>query len=247
MSDKLGLEWSPEQIAAHLRSGYPERRSWHVRAETIYQALYLPARGALTRDLSRKLRTGRPMRKRRRRPNERRVRFAIPGVSIDARPAEIQIRDVPGHWEGDLIVGRHNQSAIGTLVERCSRYTRLIHLPASHDADELHDAITPVLLSLPKQLRVTLTWDQGGEMARHAEIAKLLSGGVFFADPASPWQRGTNENTNGVLRQYFHKGTDLSGHSQDYLLSVEERLNNRPRRILGWSTPGAVLARFMTP
>ena len=241
VADKLELEWSPEQIAIHLRGAYPSRPEWHLCAETIYQALYLPGKSGLSRTLVRKLRTGRLMRKRRRQPDRRLVRFAE-GASIAARPKHVTVRDVPGHWEGDLIVGRHNRSAIGTLVERHSRYTRLVHLPASHDADDMHRALTQVLLTLPKDLRLTLTWDQGGEMARHAEIALLLNGGVFFADPASPWQRGTNENTNGLLRQYFPKGTDLSIHPQERLLAVEERLNNRPRKILGWSTPAAVLA-----
>ena len=241
VAEKLELDWSPEQIATHLRSTYPGRPEWHLCPETLYQALYLPGRSGLNRTLVRHLRTGRPMRKRHRQPDRRRVRFAA-AASIASRPEHVRIRDVPGHWEGDLIVGRHNRSAIGTLVERHSRYTRLVHLPASHDADDMHSALTQVLLTLPKDLRLTLTWDQGGEMARHAEIALLLDGGVFFADAASPWQRGTNENTNGLLRQYFPKGTDLSVHPRERLLAVEERLNNRPRKILGWSTPAAILA-----
>jgi IS30 family transposase len=151
----------------------------------------------------------------------------------------------PGHWKGDLIVGRRNRSAIGTLVERKSRYTRLVHLPNGHDADAVHDALSRVLLTLPEKLRVTLTWDQGGEMARHAEMAQLLSGGIFFTDPASPWQRATNENTNGLLRQYFPKGTDLSQHDETKLRWVENRLNNRPRKTLGWKSPAAVLAHHL--
>jgi IS30 family transposase len=245
VASKLELEWSPEQIATHLRVAYPDKPRWHLCTETIYQALYLPGRGGLSRDLARRLRTGRPMRRRRRRSDQRRVRFAVPGASITFRPAQVEARDIPGHWEGDLIVGRGNRSAIGTVVERCSRYTRLVHLPAGHNADEFLDALTLVLLTLPGQLRLTLTWDQGGEMARHAEIAALLTGGVFFADPASPWQRGTNENTNGLLRQYFPKGTDLSIHTADDLRAVEERLNNRPRKTLGWATPTTVLANYL--
>ena len=153
---------------------------------------------------------------------------------------------MPAHWECDLIVGRNNRSAIGTVVERCSRYTRLVHLPGGHDANELHDALTQVLSSIPGQLRLTLTWDQGGEMARHAEIAELLTGGVFFADPASPWQRGTNENTNGLLRQYFPKGSGLSIHTAEDLRDVEERLNSRPRKILGWATPASVIVGYLS-
>ena len=245
VTDKLELEWSPEQIAVHLRTEYPSKCEWHVCPETIYQALYLPGRNGLNRTLVRKLRTGRPMRKRRRRADRRRVRFAD-AESIAARPVDIASRDKPGHWEGDLIVGRNNRSAIGTLVERHSRYTRLVYLPNSHNADDLLDALTQVLLTLPDRLRLTLTWDQGSEMAHHAEIAQLLDGGVYFADPASPWQRGTNENTNGLLRQYFPKGTDLSVHPEERLRAVEERLNHRPRKILGWATPASILAPHLT-
>lgn len=244
VSEKLGLEWSPEQISVHLREIFPGRRSWHLCPETIYQALYLPARGGLTRELTRKLRTGRPMRKRRRRADARRVRFPT-GMSISARSKEVDLRLQPGHWEGDLIVGRSNRSAIGTLVERHSRYTRLVHLPDGHDADAVYVALADVLLTLPEDLRITLTWDQGSEMARHAEIAQLLTGGVYFANPASPWQRGTNENTNGLLRQYFPKGTDLSVHDRARLRSVKERLNSRPRKVLGWAAPATVLAPYL--
>ncbi len=242
VSRKLDLEWSPEQIATFLRDQFPDQPGWHVCPETIYQALYLPGRGALSRELTRKLRTGRSMRRRRRRPDARRVRFATPGSSIAERPLEVLARDRPGHWEGDLIVGRGNRSAIGTLVERHSRYTRLVHLPDGHDADSVYLALTQVLLSLPGSLRLTLTWDQGGEMARHGDIARLLTGGIYFADPASPWQRATNENTNGLLRQYFPKRTDLTVHDERRLVQVEHRLNNRPRKTLGWSTPAAILA-----
>jgi IS30 family transposase len=239
----LELEWSPEQISVHLRTAFPERTAWHLCPETIYQALYLPGRGGLTRELTRRLRTGRPMRKRRRRPDQRRVRFAVPGASIAARPPEVLVRDHPGHWEGDLIVGRSNRSAIGTLVERHSRYVRLVHLPAGHGADDLHDALTKVLLEIPGELRLTLTWDQGGEMARHHEIAQLLAQGVYFADPGCPWQRGTNENTNGLLRQYFPKSSDLSVHTDEALRHVGLRLNHRPRKTLGWATPASILTK----
>lgn len=154
-------------------------------------------------------------------------------------------RVAPGHWEGDLILGRANRSAIGTLVERHSRFVRLVHLPAGHDADAVHAALTLLLQALPAELRCTLTWDQGGEMARHVDLARLFRDGIFFADPASPWQRGTNENTNGLLRQYFPEGTDLSAHSARDLQTVEARLNQRPRKVLGWSTPADVLARHV--
>ena len=204
VAEKLELERSAEQISTHLRSTYLGRSEWHLCPETIYQALYLPGRSGLNRTLVRQLRTGRPMRKRQRQPDRRRVRFAA-AAGIASRPERVSTRDVPGHWEGDLIVGRNNRSAIGTLVERHSRYTRLVHLPASHDADDMHSALTQVLLTLSRDLRLTLTWDQGGEMARHAEIALLLDGGVFFADAASAWQRGTNENTNGLLDNIFRR------------------------------------------
>jgi transposase, IS30 family len=237
----LELEWSPEQISVHLRTAFPKRTEWHLCPETIYQALYLPGRGGLTRELTRRPRTGRPMGKRRRRPDQRRVRFAVPGASIATRPAQVLVRDHPGHWEGDLIVGRNNRSAIGTLVERHSRYVRLVHLPAGHSADDLYVALTRVLLTIPRDLRLTLTWDQGGEMARHHEIAQLLAHGVYFTDPGCPWQRGTNENTNGLLRQYFPKSSDLSVHSDEVLRHVEHRLNHRPRKTLGWATPASIL------
>jgi transposase, IS30 family len=163
-------------------------------------------------------------------------------VLIDHRPADAALRQRIGDWEGDLIIGRSSQSAIGTLVDRTSRYVRLIHLPASHDAPALRDALTIVLASLPEAARLTLTWDQGSEMALHDQIAPLLHDGVFFAHPASPWQRGTNENTNGLLRQYFPKRTDLSIHTAADLHAVEDRLNNRPRKTLRWRTPAEIFA-----
>jgi transposase, IS30 family len=234
---KLELEWSPEQIAAHLRRAYPGRPGWHVCHETIYQALYHGGKGGLNRQLTKKLRTGRPLRKRRRRPNQRSPRFIAPAVLIDHRPGDALLRARIGDWEGDLIIGRGSQSAIGTVVDRASRYLRLVHLPASHDAEAVRDGLISVLASLPEAARITLTWDQGSEMACHDQIAPLLSEGVFFAHPASPWQRGTNENTNGLLRQYFPKRTDLSLHTAEDLRAVEDRLNNRPRKTLGWRTP----------
>jgi IS30 family transposase len=234
---KLELEWSPQQIAAHLRATYPDRPEWHVCHETIYQALYHGGKGGLSRQLTRRLRTGRPLRKRRRQPDQRRIRFVAPAQLLDHRPPAVEQRLRIGDWEGDLIVGRSSQSAIGTLVDRTSRYVKLIHLPGGHSAELLWHALTDVMLALPEHARRTLTWDQGSEMAWHDRIAVHFAEGVFFAHPASPWQRGTNENTNGLLRQYFPKRTDLRLHTHADLLAVEQRLNHRPRKVLGWRTP----------
>ena len=244
---KLELEWSPEQIAAHLRAAYPGSPRWHVCHETIYQALYHGGKGGLSRQLTARLRTGRPLRKRRRQPCERRIRFIAPALLIEHRPEAAVQRQRIGDWEGDLITGRMNQSAIATLVDRSSRYVRLVHLPADHGAEAVRDGLASWLASLPAAARLTLTWDQGSEMACHDQIAPLLSEGVFFAHPASPWQRGTNENTNGLLRQYFPKRTDLSIHSPQRLRDIEERLNNRPRKVLGWRTPAEIFHRDLTP
>lgn len=243
---KLELDWSPEQIAAWLRTTRPDRPDWQVCHQTIYQALYRGGRGGLSRQLTRRLRTERPLRKRRRRAAERSPRFIAPGLLLEHRSRTADERDRVGDWEGDLIVGRMSQSEIGTLVDRCSRYVRLVHLPDGHRADQLLSAISPVLQSLPDIARWTLTWDQGSEMARHDDIAGFLGEGVFFAPPGTPWLRGTNENTNGLLRQYFPKGTNLRLHTLEDLRAVEERLNNRPRKILGWKTPAEVFAAHMT-
>jgi IS30 family transposase len=242
---KLEMEWSPQQIAAHLRIAYPDRAAWHVCHETIYQALYNGSSG-LSRALTRRLRTGRPLRKRRRQPNRRAVRFLTPSVLIDQRPAIVSERTRVGDWEGDLIVGRMSRSAIGTLVDRTTRYVRLVHLPDGHSADQLVVGMLAALDDLPDQVRRTLTWDQGSEMARHDLLAAHFSDGIFFAEPASPWQRGTNENTNGLLRQYFPKGRDLNAYDADYLRLVEDRLNNRPRRTLGWRAPIDVFTPALT-
>jgi IS30 family transposase len=243
---RLEEDWSPEQIAGHLRAAYPEQRSWHLCHETIYQALYHGGKGGLSRALTRRLRTGRPLRKRRRRADARRIRFIAPAVLIDSRPAIVDERSRVGDWEGDLIVGRMSQSAIGTLVDRRSRYVRLVHLPAGHGADQLCHAMTPVLTSLPRHARRTLTWDQGSEMARHDRLADHFAEGIYFAHPASPWLRATNENTNGPLRQYFPKGTDLRTYTLDDLRHAEDRLNHRPRKILGWRTPAEVFGAALT-
>lgn len=237
---KLEQEWSPEQIAAWLRDTYPSRPSWHVCHETIYQALYCGGKGGLRRELTRRLRTGRPLRKRRRLPDRRAVRFIAPARLIHQRPEIVERRVRVGDWEGDLITGRQNRSAIGTLVDRTSRYVTLVHLPSGHSASELHLAMKQIITTLPEQAWLTLTWDQGSEMASHHHIASGFPEGIYFAEPGSPWQRGSNENTNGLLRQYFPKGSDLSAHTLDHLNAVALRLNNRPRKVLNWQTPAQV-------
>jgi IS30 family transposase len=239
---KLKEDWSPQQISAWLRQEHPDRRDWHVCHETIYQALYHGGKGGLSRTLTVHLRTGRPLRKRRRRADQRTVRFVAPALLIDARPAEVEDRRRIGDWEGDLIVGRMSRSAIGTLVDRTSRYVRLVHLPDGHAASQLVTAMHATLDTVSPAARRTLTWDQGSEMARHDLLAEHFSEGVYFARPASPWLRGTNENTNGLLRQYFPKGSDLSVFTAADLADVEARLNSRPRRVLSWRTPAQVFA-----
>jgi IS30 family transposase len=242
VQEKLELEWSPAQIASYLRETYPDRREWHLCHETIYQGLYHGGRGGLSRTLTRKLRTGRPLRKRRRSPIARTPRFIAPGRLIDERPVIVEHRARIGDWEGDLIVGRMSRSAIGTLVDRRTGYLRLVHLPDGHGADQLRVAMLPVLTGLPALARQTLTWDQGSEMACHDLLAEYFADGIFFAHPGSPWLRGTNENTNGLLRQYFTKGTDLRAFSAADLRAVEQRLNERPRKRLGWRSPAQVMA-----
>jgi IS30 family transposase len=238
---RLERRWSPEQIAQALRSefaGQPER---HVAPETIYQAVYRPDLGGLCRELPKALRTGRLRRKPHRRSQERRGR--LPNMTmIDQRPEEAADRSAAGHWEGDLITGEDNRSAIGTLVERTSRYTILLYLPGRHTADAVRDAVIDAMKDLPAHLRRSLAWDQGSEMAMHAEIAQALGMPVYFCEKASPWQRPSNENTNGLLRQYFPKGTNLRSHDADEVAAVAEELNDRPRKTLGWQTPAAVLA-----
>ena len=236
VQDKLEVEWSPEQIAAHLRMALPDKPSWHLCHETIYQALYRGARGGLNRRLTKRLRTGRPLRKRRRRSDQRRTRYVVPHQRIEHRPAIVTERTRLGDWEGDLVVGPMSKSAVATLVDRRSRYLRLIHLPDGHRADQLVTALEAALASMSADKRLTLTWDQGSEMARHDKVAQLFSQGVFFANPGSPWMRGTNENTNGLLRQYLPKGTDLRVHDAVGLAVIETKLNTRPRKILGWKT-----------
>jgi IS30 family transposase len=246
--------WSPEQISNRLRFEFPDDESMRISHEAIYQALYVQGRGALKRELVACLRTGRALRV----PRARVARgksFVTDEIMISERPAEAQDRAVPGHWEGDLILGT-GHSAIGTLVERSSRFTMLLHLPppddrkprvkngppvSGHGAEQVRDAIAGAILTLPEQLRRSLTWDQGAEMSQHPQLRIDTGLQVYFCDPQSPWQRGTNENTNGLLRQYFPRGTDLARHNAEDLAAVAAALNSRPRKTLGWRTPAEAL------
>ena len=249
--------WSPEQIANRLKADFPDDDSMRVSHEAIYQALYVQGRGALRRELTACLRTGRALRVPRARTRGRGKKFVTPEIMISQRPAEADDRAVPGHWEGDLILGL-GSSAIGTLVERTTRFTMLLHLPrmdghaqqptvkngpplAGHGAEAVRDAIATSIVTLPDQLRRSLAWDQGAELAQHAQLRIDTNLPIYFCDPHSPWQRGSNENTNGLLRQYFPKGTDLSKHSADDLAAVALALNTRPRKTLGWRTPAETL------
>jgi len=235
--------WSPQQIAWQLRHDHPHESEMRVSHETIYQSLFVQGRGALRAELTRCLRTGRA----RRRPAGR----ARPGgelvnmVLLSERPAEVEDRAVPGHWEGDLIIGKANRSAIGTLVERQTRYVVLIALPHGRTAEAVRTALAERILTLPEQLRQSLTWDRGKEMAEHVQFTVDTGVQVYFCDPHSPWQRGTNENTNGLLRQYFPQGTDLSVHDQAHLDAVARQLNGRPRQTLGWMKPSEALAKVL--
>ena len=237
---RLKQKWSPEQVSTWLRRQFPDRPEMQVSRETIYQSIYVQGRGALRRELASCLRTGRALRRPRRKDGERRGK--IPGmVMISERPAEAEDRAVPGHWEGDLIAGAASKSAIGTLVERSTRFVMLLHLPDGHGAAQVAAAMTGAMGTLPGQLRRSLTWDQGSEMTNHAQIALATDLQIYFCDPRSPWQRGSNENTNGLLRQYFPKGTDLSVHTREHLEAVAAELNARPRKTLGWKTPAEAL------
>ncbi len=246
VADGLRRRWSPEQICHALRREHPGDQSMRVSVETIYQALYLQARGGLKREVQAAVRTGRTRRRPRRDPGQRTERFSDPMVMISDRPAEAEDRAVPGHWEGDLIIGEGGRSAIGTLVERATRYTMLVHLPGGHDAESVRDGLARTIVALPAHLRGSLTWDQGAEMARHRQFTIATGMPVYFCDPPSPWQRGTNENTNGLLRQYFPKGTDLSAHGPEDLEHVAQELNGRPRKTLGWDTPAERLRDLLT-
>lgn len=245
---RLGTRWSPEQISAALRVEFPDEPERHVVHETIYQAIYRPELGGLRRELPRALRSGRQRRKPRRHPHARRPGRLVDMTMIDQRPVEAADRTESGHWEGDLITGAANRSAIGTLVERVSRFTILLHLPSGrHTAEDLRDALVAAMGQLPVELRRSLTWDQGSELALHAEIAQVLDMPVFFCEPHSPWQRPSNENTNGLLRQYFPKGTDLRAHGAEQLAAVASELNERPRKTLGWDSPAIRLATVVQP
>ncbi|GIF44237.1 IS30 family transposase [Actinoplanes xinjiangensis] len=245
VQELLDQRWSPEQICRTLPSQYPDRPELRLTPETIYQALYRPDRGGLTRSRLPLLRTGRTYRKRRRSREQRTPRFTDRSQSIHDRPGTAEDRALPGHWEGDLIMGAHNRTAIGTLVERTTRYVLLVHLPQGRNAAHFRDRLITTFSALPAGLRQSLAWDQGVEMGRHAEFTAATSTPVYFCDPASPWQRGSNENTNGLLRQYFPKSSDLSMHTAEDLTAVATELNNRPRKILDWDTPAQRFTRLL--
>jgi IS30 family transposase len=235
---------SPEQIAGQLRREFPTDPEMQVHHETIYRELFVQGRGALREELKKSLRSGRARRVTRTEARQARSngRGKIPDmVNIVEREEEVAARRVPGHWEGDLITGKNNASAIGTLVERVTGYTLLLHLPAGHGAEQVTAAITEAMTALPAKLRKTLTWDQGKELSRHKQIAEVTGLQVYFCDPHSPWQRATNENTNGLLRQYFPKSTDLSAHSKEDLAWVQDQFNNRPRKRLDYAKPSELI------
>ncbi|WP_425559312.1 IS30 family transposase [Catenulispora yoronensis] len=244
IQQRLNQRWSPEQISRALRDAFPDESERHLAHETIYQAVYLTHRGGLDRR-SGGLRTGRQARRPRRHADRRATRFIDPGTLISQRPADIDDRQEPGHWEGDLILGRGNRSAIGTLVDRTTRYVVLLHLPDGKSSEHVRDALVHVFADLPPQLARSLTWDQGSEMSRHDEFTRATGIPVYFCNPASPWQRGSNENMNGLLRQYFPKGTDLSLYSAEDLAVVAAELNDRPRKILDWDTPAELFGKLI--
>jgi IS30 family transposase len=238
---RLQRKDSPEQIAGRLKLDFPDDPEMWVSTETIYQSLYVQTRGGLKRELTAHLRTGRSIRKPRRREGERRGRIPD-AVMISERPAEIEDRAVPGHWEGDLIMGSTaSNTAVGTLVERTTGFTMLLHLPHGHSALAVQEALVAKMLTLDEQLRLSLTWDQGREMCNHKAIAEATGLDIYFCDPHSPWQRGTNENTNGLLRQYLPKGSDLSFYGPGMLDNIAAELNARPRKRHGFRTPAEVL------
>ena len=253
---RWSLAWSPEQISHRLKVDFPDDESMRISPEAIYQSLFIEGRGALKRELVACLRTGRALREPRERSRNKPQGHVTADVVLSERPAEAADRAVPGHWEGDLIIGA-GRSAIGTLIERSSRSTLLVHLPrlegwgeqpvvkngpalGGYGAVAMNAALTASITTLPEQLRKTLTWDRGKELSGHAQLTFDTGTRVFFADPHSPWQRPTNENTNGLLRQYFPKGTDLSRWSAEDLEAVALALNNRPRKVLSWKTPAEV-------
>ena len=244
VEDKLELRWSPQQISRWLKRTYPGSQEMHVSHETIYLTLFIQARGGLKRELTQHLRTRRANRRPKgARPASNKGRIVDP-VMISERPPEVEDRAAPGHWEGDLLMGKR-QSAIGTLVERWSRYVMLFPLPNGHSAVAVRDALAETVQRLPDHLWQSLTWDQGKEMAQHAQFTIDTGVQVYFCDPRSPWQRGSNENTNGLLRQYFPKGTDMAVLTQAALDHVAHQLNGRPRQTLNWMTPSQKLAEAL--
>ncbi len=244
VDQQLQRRWSPRQIAERIRVVFPDDEDMRISHEAIYQSLFVQGRGGLRKELHACLRSGRAVRRPRRKLGDR--RGVIPGmVMISERPAEVADRAVPGHWEGDLIIGKNGKSAIGTLVERSTRFVMLLPLPGPHDASAVAAAIIEAINAMPEHLRRSLTWDQGRELAKHAQITMATDMAVFFCDPHSPWQRGSNENTNGLLRQYFPKGTDLSVHSPQHLAAVAAELNERPRQTLNWATPAEALNQLL--
>jgi IS30 family transposase len=237
----LQYRWSPQQIAAILKQAHPSQPEMQVSAETIYRSLFIQSRGELRRELARYLRTGRARRYPQTRPESGGSLGDI--LTISERPASVEDRAVPGHWEGDLLMGKDGKSAIATLVERKTRFVMLVRLGRNRTAEEVRKALTQRILGLPEQLRRSLTWDRGQEMAQHARFSVDTNVKVYFCDPHSPWQRGSNENTNGLLRQYFPKGTPLSGYTQQQLDDVANELNGRPRMTLGWKNPAHAFAQ----
>ena len=245
VQERLERHESPEQIAGRLKIDFPDEPEMWVSAETIYQSLYIQARGGLKRELTAYLRTGRSMRKPRRSPGHRRTR--IPDmVMISDRPAEVEDRAIPGHWEGDLIMGsKASDSSVGTLVERTTGFVMLLHLPDGHGTLAVQEAVVSKMLTLDEHLRRSLTWDQGREMTNHAEITAATGLEIYFCDPHSPWQRGSNENTNGLLRQYLPKGSDLSFYGPGLLDNIAAELNSRPRKRHGFHTPAEKLEEIL--
>jgi IS30 family transposase len=244
---RLTQRHSPEQIAGRLREEFPDDPEMWVSHETIYQAMYVQPRGELAKQVKTALRTGRTRRKPQGRNEiDEHNRFRAGMVNISERPAEADDRAIPGHWEGDLIIGANSGSAIGTLVERTTGFVMLLHLPGDHTAATLAEAMTAKIPQIPEVLCRSLTWDQGSEMALHTTITEATGLPIYFCDPHSPWQRGSNENTNGLLRQYFPKGTDLSFHGPGILDNVAAELNARPRKRHRWRTPAEELDRLLS-
>lgn len=241
--ERLEKLWSPEQIVRRLIEEFPEDAEMRVSHETIYQSLYVQGRGALRKELASCLRTGRAIRRRRDQRSGNGPGKIAGMVNISERPAEVEDRAVPGHWEGDLIIGAAGRSAIGTLVERTTRFVMLLHLPDGHSAAEVNAAMAAKITELPAALVRSITWDQGSELARHRQFSIDTGVDIYFCDPHSPWQRGSNENTNGLLRQYLPKGIDISGYSQAKLNAVARQLNERPRKTLGFQTPAEMFSQ----